>query len=57
MGYNIRRDIRRSWEDNIRMDRREIGCEDVYQVQGSVAGSCEHGTELSGSIKGCKLLD
>jgi len=39
---------RRRWEDNIRMDLRELS----GLVQGPVAGSCEHGNEPSGSVKG-----
>jgi hypothetical protein len=42
---------RRRWEDNIKMDLREIGFEDV------VAGSCEHGNEPSNSIKFGEFLD
>jgi hypothetical protein len=46
---------RYSWEDNIRMDLWEIdwevwtGC--IWLVIGPRAGPCEHGNELSGSIK------
>jgi hypothetical protein len=47
------------WEDNIRMDLREIrwvGVDCVLDaagsVNGSVAGCCEHGNETSGSING-----
>jgi hypothetical protein len=41
---------RRRWEDNIRMDLREIEWEGVdwihlAQDRGPVAGSCEHGNE------------
>jgi hypothetical protein len=47
----------RRWEDNIRMDLREMGWEgvDLYASglgQGPVADCCEHGNETSGSIKG-----
>jgi len=47
----------RRWEDNIKMDfRRKCGgnCgHDAYDSgEGPVAGFCEHGYELSGSIKG-----
>jgi hypothetical protein len=45
---------RRRWEDNIKMDLREIGFGDVdwiHLAQGYVAGCCEHGDEPSGSIK------
>jgi hypothetical protein len=47
-------------ENNIRMDLREIGCEDVdwmLLVQGPVAGPCEQGNEYSGSIKSGKFFD
>jgi len=36
---------RHRWEDNIRMDRREIGWEVVDLIQGPVVGSHEHGNE------------
>jgi hypothetical protein len=43
-------------EDNIKIDRREKGWQGVDLTQsgsgnGTVAGSCEHGNEPSGSIK------
>jgi hypothetical protein len=37
------------WEDNIKIDYREIGSEG--------GGYCEHGNEPSGSIKGGEFLD
>jgi hypothetical protein len=44
---------RRRWEDNIKMDLREIGfwvcgLDSVGSGQGQVADSCEHGNEPSG---------
>jgi hypothetical protein len=48
------------WEDNIKMDLREIGFGDVDSLgsgQGHVVGSCEHGNEPSGSIKCGEFLD
>jgi hypothetical protein len=46
----------RRWEDNIRMDLREIRWEDVDWIHlaqdRTVADSCEHSNEPSGSIKG-----
>jgi hypothetical protein len=42
--------LRRRWEVSIRLNLREIGW-------GPVAGCCEHGNELSVSIKGGKFLD
>jgi len=53
---------RHRWEDNIRIDVREIGWECVdwiylAQDKGPVAGCCEHGNEPSGSIKGREFLD
>jgi hypothetical protein len=56
---------RRRWEDNIKVDLREIGIDgDQWSELGSadsgygpVAAFCEHGNETSGSIKkaGCCL--
>jgi hypothetical protein len=53
---------RHRWEDNVRMDLREIGwegadCIHVAQDRDCYWGSCEHGNEPSGSIKGEDLLD
>jgi hypothetical protein len=52
---------RRRWEDNIKIDLREIGFGDVDWIHWAqdrqVAGSCEHGNEPSGSIKCGKFLD
>jgi hypothetical protein len=47
---------RRRWEDNIKMDLRDIGWGgmnwiDLAQDRGPVEASCEHGNEPSGSIK------
>jgi hypothetical protein len=47
---------RHTWEDNIRIDHREIGwgCMDwidLAQDRDQWRGSCEHGNEPSGSIK------
>jgi hypothetical protein len=39
---------RHRWEDNIKMDRREVG---------QVAGSCEYGDEPWGSIKCGEFLE
>jgi hypothetical protein len=37
---------RRGWEDNIKMDLREIGWDGMIWLRiGPVEGSCEHGTE------------
>jgi hypothetical protein len=43
---------RRSWEDKIRMNFREIGWEGVDCMQGSVADPYVHGDEPSGFITG-----
>jgi hypothetical protein len=48
--------LRLRWEDNTKMDLKEIGWEGVdwFQPgsgQGQVAGSSEHGSKPSGSIK------
>jgi hypothetical protein len=51
---------RRRWEDNIKMDLREIGFGDVdvdWIHWAQVAGSCEHDNEPSGSIKCGEFLD
>jgi hypothetical protein len=54
------RPIRR-WVDNIKMDLREIGCDGMVWIDvaqnGLVEGSCEHGNELSGSIKCWEVLE
>jgi hypothetical protein len=46
---------RRKWEDNIKMDLREVGLghrlDRSGSGQGRVASSCEYGDETSGSIK------
>jgi hypothetical protein len=47
---------RHRWEDNIKMDLREIGTDggeldSAGSGQDPVAGFCEHGNEPSGSIK------
>jgi hypothetical protein len=43
---------RRRWEDNIKIDLKEIGFGDA-----DVAGSCEHSNKPSGSIKCGEFLD
>jgi hypothetical protein len=48
---------RRTWEDNIKMDLREIGFGDMDWIHGQVAGCCEHGDEPSVSIKCGEFLD
>jgi hypothetical protein len=50
------------WEDNITVDLREIGCEGVdwsrlAQDRDQWRALCEHGNEISGSIKGGVFLD
>jgi hypothetical protein len=47
---------RRRWEDNIKMDLREIGIDGANWIRLAhdrvpVAGFCQHGNEPSGSIK------
>jgi hypothetical protein len=46
---------RRMWEDNIKLDLREIGIDGANWIQlaqvGSSAGFCEQGGEPSNSIK------
>jgi len=53
---------RRRWEDNIKIDLQEVGCEgmdwiELAQAREKVAGSCECGNEHSGSIKCGEFLD
>jgi len=52
---------RRRWENNIKMDLRELGGSCGLDASGSgygpVEGCCEHGNEPSGSIKGVEFLD
>ena len=48
------------FEDNIKMDLQEVGCEGmdwIYLTQGQVAGACECGNETSDSIKYERFLD
>jgi hypothetical protein len=46
---------RRRWEDNIKMDLKEVGYGDMDWIElaqdRQVAGTCECGNEPSGSIK------
>ena len=49
---------RRRWEDNIKMDLREVGGGgDSMELAQERAGTCEYGDELSGSIKCGEFLD
>jgi hypothetical protein len=51
---------RRRWEDNIKMDLREIGIYGIRLAQDRVqwgGGFCEHGNEPSGSIKKAGFCD
>ena len=51
---------RRRWEDNIKMDLQEVGGVETgwsWLRIGQVAGTCEYGNELSGSIKCGEFLD
>jgi hypothetical protein len=50
------------WEDNIKMDLREIAWDgmdwiDLAQYKTPVEGPCEHGNEPSGSIKCWEILE
>jgi hypothetical protein len=50
----------RRWEDNIEVNVREMGLENwihLAQDRDRWRGSCEHGNEPSGSIKGGEFLD
>jgi hypothetical protein len=57
----LREDLGVGGGHNIKMAFREIGSEGVDWIllgqEGTVAGSCEHGNELPGSIKGGKFFD
>ena len=53
---------RRRWEDNIKMDLEEVGCEGYGRDradsgQGQAVGTCECGNEHPGSIKCREFLD
>jgi hypothetical protein len=52
---------RRRWQDNIKMDFQEVGgvvgTGWSWLRIGTVAGTCECGNELSGSIKCGEFLD
>jgi hypothetical protein len=46
------------WEDNIRMDLRELGWGGMDWIDlGPVEGPCEYGNEPSGSIKCWEILE
>ena len=52
----------RRWEDNIKMDLQEVGrvmwgLDGVGSGWGQVAGACEYGNEISGSIKCGEFVD
>jgi hypothetical protein len=54
--------LRHRWEDNIKMDHQEVGCEgmdwiDLAQYMDKVLGSCKRGNEPSGSIKCGEFFD
>jgi hypothetical protein len=44
-------------KNNITVDLRETGWEDVDRIHLAVAASCEHGNEASGSTKGWDFFD
>jgi hypothetical protein len=49
---------RRRWEDNNKMDRIGwYGLDSSGSRQRLVESCCEHGNELSGSIKCCEILE
>jgi hypothetical protein len=49
---------RRRWVDNMKMDLREIGCDFMDWIDmGQDRDSCEHGNEVSGSIKCWEVLE
>jgi hypothetical protein len=49
----------RRWEDDIKMDLKEVGWRGMYWIAlaGQEAGACECGNELSGSIIFGEFLD
>jgi hypothetical protein len=52
--------LRHIWAYNVKMELKEINLEDVWTVihlAQSRDGSCEHGNELSGLIKGRTFSD
>jgi hypothetical protein len=48
---------RRRWVDNIKIDLREIGWDDMDWIDLAQEGSCEHGNEPQGSIKCWEVLE
>ena len=49
---------RHRWEDNIKMDPQEVGCECMDWIDlDQVVGSCECGNKPPGSIKCGEFLD
>ena len=52
--------LKRTWEDNIKMDLQKwdmgYGLDEAGSGQGQVADTCERGNEPSGSIK-CREFD
>jgi hypothetical protein len=48
---------RHKWEDNIRMDLKEVGCGGMDWIGLAQAGNCEYGNEPSGSLKREEFLD
>ena len=48
---------RRRWEDNMKMDLQEVETGWSWLRMGQMAGTCECGNELSGSIKCGEFLE
>ena len=42
---------RRRWDDNIRMDLREVGCDSGERIDLAMASLCTGGNEPPGSLK------
>jgi hypothetical protein len=58
VGIPERKRLRREWEDNFKADLTEIRCEimEASSGYGSLADSCQHANEISGSIEARNLL-
>jgi hypothetical protein len=46
-----------TWDNNVEMDLRGMGCDDMDWIHLAMVCSCEHSNEPLASIKGRKFLD